>query len=194
VWNDVLAAGDCAEVKSAITGKPVVYAVGSVANRQATYVGEYLLGNKKPYPPVLCPTVCVIGGLHVGSVGLTARGCEQAGIAPVFFKAKGPTRARYYPGGKTVDIKLFADAGASAGGERLVGGQVVGGEGVHGRINVLALALGKRMTPADLAAAETCYAPPVAPMLDPLTYAADMLALKCARAGTQKVKGTPPGK
>jgi NADH oxidase (H2O2-forming) len=75
-----------------------------------------------------------------------------------------------------VDIKLFAD------GERLIGGQVVGEEGAHGRINLLSLAIGKKMTPADLAAAETCYAPPVAPMIDPLTYAAEMLALKCARA------------
>jgi NADH oxidase (H2O2-forming) len=174
--DDVLAAGDCAEVKSIITGKPVIYAVGSVANRQAAYVGDYLVGKKKLYPSVLCPTVCVIGGLHVGSVGLTARGCEQAGITPVSFKAKGHTRARYYPGGKTVEIKLFAD------GERLIGGQIIGEEGVHGRINILSLAIGKKMTPADLAAAETCYAPPVAPMIDPLTYAAEMLALRCAQA------------
>jgi NADH oxidase (H2O2-forming) len=175
VLDDVLAAGDCAEVKSAVTGKPVIYAVGGVANRQATYVGEYLLGKKKPYPAALCPTVCVIGGLHIGSVGLTMRGCEQAGITPVTFRAKGTTRARYYPGGKTVDIKLIAD------GERLIGGQAIGEEGVHGRINILSLAIGKRMAPADLAGAETCYAPPVAPMIDPLTYAAEMLALKCAR-------------
>jgi NADH oxidase (H2O2-forming) len=187
VLDDVLSVGDCAEVKGAVTGKPVIYAVGSVANRQAAHVGDYLVGKKKPYPPVLCPTVCVIDNLHVGSVGLTTRGCEQAGIKPVVFKARGPTRARYYPGGKTVDIKLFADASASADGApansgRLVGGQVIGEEGVHGRINLLSLAIGKQMTPADLAAAETCYAPPVAPMIDPLTYAAEMLALKCARA------------
>jgi NADH oxidase (H2O2-forming) len=184
VMDDVLAAGDCAEVKSIITGKPVIYAVGSVANRQAAYVGDYLIGKKKPYPSVLCPTICVIGGLHVGSVGLTARGCEQAGIKPVIFKGRGMTRARYYPGGKMVDIKLLAD-GAPANSGRLVGGQITGEEGVHGRINLLSLAIGKRMTPADLAAAETCYAPPVAPMIDPLTYAAEMLALKCARPKKQ---------
>jgi NADH oxidase (H2O2-forming) len=50
------------------------------------------------------------------------------------------------------------------------------------------------MTPADLAAAETCYAPPVAPMVDPLTYAAEMLALKCARLRAQKGDRTLPGK
>ncbi|HUL62639.1 MAG TPA: FAD-dependent oxidoreductase, partial [Methanocella sp.] len=70
VLDDVLAAGDCAEVRGLITGKPVIYAVGSVANRQAAYVGDYLVGKPRPYPPVLCPAICVIGGLHVGSVGL----------------------------------------------------------------------------------------------------------------------------
>jgi NADH oxidase (H2O2-forming) len=192
VLADVLAAGDCAEVKSAVTGKPVICAVGSVANRQANYVGDYLVGRKKPYPSVLCPAVCVIDRLHVGSVGLTTRGCEQAGLEPVTFRAKGHTRARYYPGGKMVEIKLFADVGTSADSERLVGGQVIGEEGAHGRINLLSLAIGKRMTPADLAAAETCYAPPVAPMVDPLTYAAEMLALKCARRQAQKDDRTLP--
>ena len=176
VLDDVLAAGDCAEVTGLITGKPVIYAVGSVANRQAKHVADYLLGKKTPYPPVLCPAVCVIGDLHVGNVGLTTHGCEQAGIKPLTFSAKGATRARYFPGGKTVDIKLLAD------GDRLVGGQIIGEEGVGGRINVLSLAIGKGLSPADLAEAETCYAPPVSPLIDPLTYAAEMLALKVARA------------
>ncbi|CAJ35928.1 NAD(P)/FAD-dependent oxidoreductase [Methanocella arvoryzae] len=176
VLDDVLAAGDCAEVTGLITGKPVIYAVGSVANRQAKYVADNLLGKKTPYPPVLCPAVCVIGDLHVGNVGLTTHACEQAGITPLTFSARGATRARYYPGGKTVDIKLLSD------GDRLVGGQIIGEEGVGGRINVLSLAIGKGMSPADLAGAETCYAPPVSPLIDPLTYAAEMLALKVARA------------
>lgn len=176
VLDDVLAAGDCAEVRGLITGKPVIYAVGSVATRQAKHVADYLLGKKTPYSPVLCPAVTVIGDLRVGSVGLNTHACEQAGIKPVTFTVKGATRARYFPGGKTIDIKLLAD------GDRLVGGQIIGEEGVGGRINVLSLAIGKGMSPADLAEAETCYAPPVSPLIDPLTYAADMLALKCARA------------
>ncbi|HMK45201.1 MAG TPA: FAD-dependent oxidoreductase [Methanocella sp.] len=175
VLDDVLAAGDCVEVTGLITGKPGIFAVGSVANRQAGYVADYLLGRKRPYPPVLCPTINVIGGLHVGSVGLNTHACEAAGIKPVTFNARGATRARYYPGRTSVEIKLLSD------GDRLIGGQIVGGENVHSKVNVLALAIGKGMTPADLAEAETCYAPPVTPMIDPLTYAAEMLALKNAR-------------
>ncbi|MCD1294444.1 NADH-quinone oxidoreductase subunit L [Methanocella sp. CWC-04] len=175
ILDDVFAAGDCAEVISAITNKPMLCAVGSVANRQASYLTDQLLGKGAPYGPVICPTVCVVGDLHIGSVGLNSRACESMGIKPISFKATGNTRARYYPGGKKINIKLISD------GERIVGGQVIGEEGVHGRINTLSLGIKKGITPIELADMETCYAPPVSPMIDPMTYAAEMLALRCAR-------------
>lgn len=176
IMDDVLAAGDCAEVTNAITGRKMICAIGTVANRQAKYLAEQLLGNNIPYKPVLCPAICVIGGLQVGNVGLTTRACEAAGIKPVSFKAKSFTRARYYPEGKQIDVKLISD------GYRIVGAQLVGEEGVHGRVNELTLAIHKKMTPAELADVETCYAPPISPMIDPITYTAEMLSLRCKKA------------
>ena len=173
--DDVYAAGDCIEEINAITGRKVVCAIGTVANRQANFLADELMGIGVPYGPVLCPAITVIGDLQVGSVGLTANGCEAAGIRPVFFKAKSFTRARYYPGGKQLDVKLISD------GKRLVGAQLIGEEGVHGRVNTLAMAIHKKMTPDELARMETCYAPPVSPMIDPVTYAAEMLALRCKK-------------
>ncbi|MDI6897433.1 FAD-dependent oxidoreductase [Methanocella conradii] len=173
--DDVYAAGDCIEEVNAITGRKVVCAIGTVANRQARFLAEQLMGNDVPYGPVLCPAIAVVGDLHVGSVGLTTRACEAAGIKPVSFKARSNTRARYYPGGSQLNIKLIAD------GERIVGAQLMGKEGVHGRVNQLTLAIHKKMTPSELADVETCYAPPVSPMIDPITYAAEMLALRCKK-------------
>ncbi len=173
--DDVYAAGDCIEEVNAITGRKVVCAIGTVANRQARFLAEQLMGNDVPYGPVLCPAITVVGDLHVGSVGLTTRACEAAGIKPVSFKARSNTRARYYPGGSQLNIKLIAD------GERIVGAQLIGKEGVHGRVNQLTLAIHKKMAPSELAEMETCYAPPVSPMIDPITYAAEMLALRCKK-------------
>ncbi len=175
VLEDVYAAGDCIEEINLITGRKAVCAIGTVANRQARYLADELIGQGVPYGPVLCPAITVIGDLQVGSVGLTTRACEAAGIKPISFKAKSFTRARYYPGGKQLDVKLISD------GERIVGAQLIGEEGVHGRANTLTLAIHKKMTPAELADMETCYAPPVSPMIDPVTYAAEMLALRCKR-------------
>jgi NADH oxidase (H2O2-forming) len=173
--DDVLAAGDCAEVINAVSGEHAIYAVAVVANRQGRYIAEHLLGNKMPYGPVICPTVTVVGDLLVGSVGLTTRACEMAGIAPVSHKAKSFTKARYYPGGKPIDVKLISD------GERIIGGQVIGEEDVGGRINLLAMGIHKKITVHELADSETCYAPPVSPVIDPLTYTAETLELKCKR-------------
>ncbi|HTY91026.1 MAG TPA: FAD-dependent oxidoreductase [Methanocella sp.] len=173
--EDVYAAGDCIEEVNAITNRKVVCAIGTVANRQAGFLADELMGIGVPYGQVLCPAITIVGDLQIGSVGLTTRGCEMAGIKPVSFKAKSNTRARYYPEGKHLDIKLIAD------GQRIVGAQLIGKEGVHGRINELTLAIHKKMTPAELAAVETCYAPPVSPMIDPITYTAEMLSLRCKK-------------
>jgi NADH oxidase (H2O2-forming) len=175
VLDDVYAAGDCIEEINAITGRKVVCAIGTVANRQAGYLANELMDKGVPYGPVLCPAITVVGGIQIGSVGLNTRACESAGIKPVSFKAKSNTRARYYPEGGQLDIKLTAD------GTRIVGAQVIGKEGVHGRINVLTLAMRQKMTPSELADIETCYAPPVSPMIDPITYTAEMLALRCKK-------------
>lgn len=175
VLDDVYAAGDCVEEVNAITGRKVVCAIGTVANRQSGYLANELMGMGVPYGPVLCPAITVVGDLQIGSVGLNARACEAAGIKPVSFKAKSNTRARYYPEGGQLDIKLIAD------GKRVIGAQIIGKEGVHGRINVLTLAIHKKMTPSELADIETCYAPPVSPLIDPITYTAEMLALRCKK-------------
>ncbi len=175
VLEDVYAAGDCIEEVNAISGRKVVCAIGTVANRQAGYLASELMGTGAPYGPVLCPAITVVGDLQIGSVGLNTRACEATGIKPVSFKAKSNTRARYYPEGRQLDIKLIAD------GTRVVGAQIVGKEGVHGRINVLTLAIHEKMTPSELADIETCYAPPVSPMIDPITYTAEMLALRCKK-------------
>lgn len=182
--EDVYAAGDCAEVTSLVTGKPVLCAVGSVAGRQSGFLTDILLGKGVPYDGIVCPTVTVIGSLHVGSVGMTGRACSLAGIEPVSFRAKGMTRARYYPGGKKIDIKLVSD------GKKIVGGQMIGEEGVGGRINTLTLAIRMGATPEDLARSETCYAPPVSPMIDPLTYAAEMLSLRCKLKSKKRSRST----
>jgi NADPH-dependent 2,4-dienoyl-CoA reductase/sulfur reductase-like enzyme len=57
---------------------------------------------------------------------------------------------------------------------RLLGGQIVGQEGTAKRIDVLAAALYAQMTVGDLAAIDLSYAPPYAPVWDPLLIAANV--------------------
>ena len=59
--------------------------------------------------------------------------------------------------------------------ERLVGGCVIGEEGASGRINVIAAALSARLRVDEFEQLDLAYAPPFAPVWDPLLIAAQQL-------------------
>jgi NADH oxidase (H2O2-forming) len=57
--------------------------------------------------------------------------------------------------------------------KKLVGAQVVSGEGVKERIDALSLAIRMSAEVDDLLDWETSYSPPVSMVIDPVTFAAD---------------------
>ncbi|MBV8302852.1 MAG: flavoprotein oxidoreductase, partial [Acidimicrobiia bacterium] len=71
-------------------------------------------------------------------------------------------------GAKPITVKVLAQRG---GGE-LLGAQIVGEEGAAKRIDVLATALTARFTVEDLLHLDLSYAPPFAPVWDPVLMAA----------------------
>ena len=93
----------------------------------------------------------------------------------------GWIHARGSCGGGSGPASLFsgADGERVSGGDknsrRLLGASVVG-EGVLGRVNVVATALAARMRVEDFAEVDMAYAPPYATALDPLMVAARQLA------------------
>ena len=77
------------------------------------------------------PGKWIIGGASFGETTATA-----LGIPYVVGSAQGISRARYYPGVKPVKVKLLAEPGSL----RLIGAQMVGGEGIKERADFLAMA------------------------------------------------------
>jgi pyruvate/2-oxoglutarate dehydrogenase complex dihydrolipoamide dehydrogenase (E3) component len=84
------------------------------------------------------------------------------------------TRAGYYPGSKPICIKIIADRKT----KRVLGSQIVGGEGIKERIDLISLALLLKADIADLAAYDACYVPPASPVWEPVNIAASQLAKK----------------
>jgi NADH oxidase (H2O2-forming) len=62
--------------------------------------------------------------------------------------------------------------------ERLIGGQIVGGEEVTQRVNALSFAIQKQMSVRELAKADTCYAPPANETWEPMVLAAEVALRK----------------
>jgi hypothetical protein len=88
------------------------------------------------------------------------------------------SRARYYPGHKPLQVKLVVERGTG----RLLGGQLAGAEGVAKRVDVVAGALHAGATADELAQYDLSYAPPFAPVWDPVLLAAREAAKRAGQA------------
>jgi len=175
--KDVYACGDCVESIHLITKRPVVCQLGTAAVRQAKVAGTNAAGGYAIFPGVLGAAVTRLFDTEIGTVGLTEFSAQRAGIETISVAFSGKTRAQYYPGALPIRVKLIAEKET----EKLIGAQIIAGEGVAQRINALSFAILKGMTIRELAKAETCYAPPVAETWDPMVLAAQTLIRRLKR-------------
>jgi NADPH-dependent 2,4-dienoyl-CoA reductase/sulfur reductase-like enzyme len=166
--DGVWAAGDCAETRHRVSGLPVSFALGTVANKQGRIAGLNLGGAEGRFPGVLGTAVTRIHDLEIARTGLGVREAEAAGLRPVVSSITAGTRAHYYPDGTDMTVLLVVEEGTG----RLLGGQIVGGPGAGKRIDTLAAALWNGMLVEDLVQMDLAYAPPFSPVWDPVLTAA----------------------
>ena len=164
----VWAAGDCAETTHRVSGLPVSFALGTVANKQGRIAGLNLGGADGRFPGVLGTAVTKIHDLEIARTGLGVREAEAAGLRPVVSSITAGTRAHYYPDGTDMTVLLVVEEDTG----RLLGGQIVGGPGAGKRIDTLAAALWNGMLVEDLVQMDLAYAPPFSPVWDPVLTAA----------------------
>ena len=175
--SGIFAAGDCVESQSSITGLPCLYQLGTNAVRHGTTAGINATGGYAANPRVICSAVTKIFDFELGAVGLSEYQAAKIGFQTVSASITGRTRASYFPGGKEIKVKIIAEPIMG----RIMGAQLVGGEDVAQRINMLSVAIQKEMTVLELSAADTSYAPPVAETLEPVALAAEIAAKKIRR-------------
>jgi NADH oxidase (H2O2-forming) len=175
--SGIFAAGDCVESQSSITGLPCLYQLGTNAVRQGTTAGINAAGGYAANPRVICSAVSKIFDFELGAVGLSEYQAAKVGFQTLSASITGKTRAAYFPGGKEVRVKIIAEPILG----RIMGAQIVGGEAVAQRINMLSVAIQKEMTALELSTADTSYAPPVAETVEPVATAAEIVAKKIRR-------------
>lgn len=164
----VWAAGDCAEKFHRVSHKPVAIALGTHANKEGRVAGINIGGGYETFPGVLGTAVSKICGLEVARTGLTESEARAAGFQFVTATVDSTTRAGYYPDASKIKTKLVAERRSG----RLLGAQIVGEEGAAKRIDVLATALWNEMTVDHMLNLDLSYAPPFAPVWDPVLIAA----------------------
>ncbi|MCD6188641.1 MAG: FAD-dependent oxidoreductase [Thermococcus sp.] len=171
---DIYAIGDCAEVFDAVTGNRILSQLGTTAVRMAKVAAENVFGKDVKFRPVFNTAITELFDLEIGTFGITQERAKKEEIEVVVGKFKGSTKPEYYPGGKPITVKLIF----RKEDRKLIGGQIVGGERVWGRIMALSFAAQKGATVEDIAYGETAYAPPISPTIDPITVAAEMALRK----------------
>lgn len=170
--QDIYAAGDCAESYSLLTGQPTLSQLGTTAVRMGRIAGINAAGGYSTFPGVLSSAVTKAFDIEIGSTGLTEVQAQRFGFKTVSGVLTSKTRARYYPGGKDIRVKVVAEPDSG----RVIGCQIIGGEEVTQRINAASIAIQMGMTVWELSKSDTCYAPPLNETWEALTLASDNAA------------------
>jgi NADH oxidase (H2O2-forming) len=176
--KDVYAAGDCAECIHMVTQRPALPQLGTTAVKQAKVAGTNAAGGYAVFPGVLGSAVTKFFDTEIGVTGLNEFFAKRAGLETVVGAITSKTRPEYYPGGLPLRVKIVVEKET----ERIIGGQIIGGEEVTQRINALSFAIQKQMTIQELAKADTCYAPPLNETWEPMTLAAFVAIRKLQRS------------
>ena len=172
--KDVYAVGDCAEATNMITHRPMCAQLGTIAVRQGKVAGANAGGDYSQFTGILASAVTRLFEIEAGNTGLTEASAARNRIEVVTGAISSKTKADYFPGAKPIKIKLVVEKES----QRVIGGQVIGGEEVTQRINCLSFAIQQGMTIRELAKMDTAYAPPLCETWEPMVLAAEMVLMK----------------
>ncbi len=172
--QDIFAAGDCAASYHRVLKQDVFIPLGLTANRHGRMCGENLVAElageaMKPFPGIMGTAIAKVFDLEMGKTGIGQSDIDRykpSGISSVAVKARN--LPGYYPGSSDLWVKLYFHEASGV----IMGGQVVGKGGVAMRLDTLVAAVSAGMTLEDLYGLDMAYAPPFAPVWDPLLVAA----------------------
>ena len=164
---DIYAVGDAVQVTDPVLGVPTQVPLAGPANRQGRLAADAIAGRDvTPYRGTWGTSIVKVCRLTAASVGASEKALKRAGVAYEKIYIYPHSHATYYPGAQQMCLKLiFTREG------KMLGAQVVGGEGVDKRIDVLATAMQAGLGVADLERLELAYAPPYSSAKDPVNFA-----------------------
>jgi len=170
--DNVYAVGDAVESVDIVTGRRVWRPFAQVANKMGYIAGTVIAGRDAVFLGSTGTSTFKSFNMVVARTGLSREEAVKAGFTPVEAKLTGRTKAAYIPGGERIHLKVVADRETGL----LLGAQAVGrSETVLWRVNVIASLLTAKATVWELFHSDIGYAPPLAPVWDPLIVAARLL-------------------
>lgn len=169
--SDIYAVGDAVQIKHIVTGNDAVIALAGPANKQGRIAADNICGLDSHYKGSLGSSVIKLFDMTAASTGLTEKAAQTAGISYDRIVLSPSSHAGYYPGAKTMTMKVVYEKETL----KLLGAQIVGYDGVDKRIDVLATAICAGMKANELKDLDLAYAPPYSSAKDPVNMAGFMI-------------------
>jgi len=163
----IYAGGDNTQGYSPVTGTPCYFPLGDTANKMGKVAGENIAGGDASFGGCLGSAIVKVFDLTCARTGLNEYHAAAIGIDVMASTSHHYDRASYCPHRNEITTKLLTGMEGN-----IIGGQMIGGGGVTGRIDVIASAVYNKMRPHDLYKLDFCYSPPYSPVWDPLLIAA----------------------
>lgn len=168
---DIYAVGDAIQVKHTVTGNDAVISLAGPANKQGRIAADNICGLDSRYKGSMGSSVIKLFDLTAASTGLTEKAAKAAGISYDRVVLSPASHAGYYPGAKTMTMKVVYERDTL----KILGAQILGQEGVDKRLDVLATAISAGMKADGLKDLDLAYAPPYSSAKDPVNMAGFMI-------------------
>ncbi len=148
--------------------------LATTANKQGRIAGNNAAGGPvSRFGGVVGTAVVKAFDLTIAHTGITEKMALKYGLEAESVLIEASSHAHYMPGSEPIHVKLVYEKHS----QRVLGAQMIGKDGVAKRIDVVAAALKSAWPLRDIANLDLAYAPPFAPVWDPLLVAANV-ALK----------------
>jgi NADH oxidase (H2O2-forming) len=170
---DIFAVGDCAGKRDFYTRRDTAVMLASTATAEARVAGAnlYQLKVVRENKGTIAIYSTYIDGLVLGSAGLTETSAKQEGFEIVMGEAEGVDKhPKGLPGAHKIQVRLIFARQSGI----LMGGQVVGGISAGEIINIIGMAIQKRVSMTELETLQMATHPYLtsAPTMYPIVLAA----------------------
>lgn len=164
----IYAVGDVIEFKHPILGSIMPTYLAGPANKQGRLCADNITsGNQYAWKGSIGTAIVKLFDMTIATTGMASKFLTRAGIPNQASTTHSGSHASYYPGAKTMSIRVVFNPENG----KLLGAQIAGFDGVDKRIEMLSETIRRGASVTDLTEWEHAYAPPFSSAKDPVNMA-----------------------
>ena len=169
--QDIYAVGDAVQIKNLVTKQEDLIALAGPANKQGRIAADNICGLDSHFNGSQGSSIMKLFDLTVAATGINEQKARGLGFDTDSVILSPMSHAGYYPDAMVMTLKVVFEKKTY----KLLGGQIVGYDGVDKRIDVLATAIRAGMKATELKELDLAYAPPYSSAKDPVNMEGFMI-------------------